>query len=257
VHLAAVAREAGETGFGQVIRVLTPESPALVSASLLGARALLASLGDALHDVPTVTGPLKEALPLAPEALPEPATQLRFVRGRASGIEALASAPPETAEFSGTCRLFRLESRAVRAVERGSVEPGDLILVPGCGPRGGPGLLRLDRLGEALRGAGLETPVLTDGLPPAGEAAEPTGAPWVSLFTPEAATGGVIARLRDGDFLRIVLKDGVIRTSINAEDFALREAPYRPTPTGAGYATRYATSAAAALEGAGFGPDDR
>jgi dihydroxyacid dehydratase/phosphogluconate dehydratase len=127
------------------------------------------------------------------------------------------------------------------------IDPSDLLVVVGCGPRGGPGLLRLDRLGHALGEAGLVVPVLTDGLPPEGLAGS-----WASLAAPEAAAGDVIGRLRDGDHLRLDLEEGLIRTGVRAEEFDRRDPFVIPAPSGSGYAARYARTALSALEGAGF-----
>jgi dihydroxyacid dehydratase/phosphogluconate dehydratase len=132
-------------------------------------------------------------------------------------------------------------------VENGEVDAGALLVVMGCGPRGGPGLLRLDRLGGALDEANLSVPVLTDGLAPEG-----VSGGWASLMAPEAAAGGVISRLRDGDTLRLDLEEGLIRTGVVAEEIRRREPFTVVLPAGYGYATRYARSALPALEGAGF-----
>ena len=135
-------------------------------------------------------------------------------------------------------------------MEERAFEPGSLLVVGGCGPRGGPGLLRLDLLAQVLRESGIEDDisVITDGLPPP----EARGT-WISLFSPEAAIGGGVGQLRDGDTLRIDLVEGRIRTNVGASELANRE-PYEfPGPAGAGYAARYARSALPALEGAGFG----
>ncbi len=90
--------------------------------------------------------------------------------------------------------------------------------------------------------------MITDGLPP-----RDVRGTWVSLISPEAAAGGVIGRLRNGDDLRIDLTEGRIRTSVGAEEFEGRD-PYKfSAPPGSGYAARYARTALPALEGAGFG----
>ena len=249
VHLSAVAREAGVVGFSQMVRVLAPETPASDPAWTRehGVPALLASLGDGLHDVPTVAGRLREGLPALPVA-PEEHHRLLFVRARASGAEVVCRVPAGAGDVAGECRIFGSEVAAVGAVRAGEVPDGAVLVVDGCGPRGGAGLLRLDALGAALREAGLQTPVVTDGLPPAG--AEGT---WACLFAPEAAMGGVIGRLRDGDPLRISLGEGRIRTGVGARELAEREPRAFPDRTGAGYAARYARTALPGLEGAGFG----
>jgi dihydroxy-acid dehydratase len=255
VHLSAIARESGTPGFSQMLRVLTPDTPLLVKPDSdwfreHGVPGLLSHLGDVIHDTVSVEGRVRETLPPAPPAPPPPAdSRLVFVQGRASGTEAICRTFGEE-EVSGECRVFDSRTEAAGAVEADKVAAGELLVVGGCGPRGGPGLLRLDLLAQALHESGLEerTSVITDGLPPP----EARGT-WISLFTPEAAAGGVIGRLRDGDTLRIDLAEGRIRTGVQADEMERRD-PYEfPDPAGAGYAARYARSALPALEGAGFG----
>ena len=253
VHLAAVAREAGVTGFPRMIRVLAPDSPAVADSAWLrehGPAGLLAGLGNALHDTPTVAGRLKEALPSPTPLSGVVGRRLFFLRGRASGTEVVCQAGASTQEVSGECRVFASEEEAVRAVEGGEIGEGHLLVVTGHGARGGPGLLALDGLGTALAEAGLGVPVLTDGLSPSKV---DVASPWISLFTPEAASSGVIGLLGDGDTLRFDLVGGRIRTGVPADDLASRKAFVLPDRRRFGYAARYARTALAALEGAGFG----
>lgn len=252
VHLAAVAREAGVSGFSQMIRVLAPESHTVADLDWLrehGPTGLLAALGVVLHDTPTVTGRLKQGLPLATQLPDADARRLFFLRGRASGTEVVCRADAATEEVAGECRVFASEEEAVRAVEEGEIEEGALLVVTGCGTRGGPGLLVLDKLGTAMGEAGLGVPVLTDGLPPSGG---DVASPWISLFSPEAISGGVIGMLRDGDNLRFDLVEGRIRTGVSAADLSSREPFAVPAQPSFGYAARYARTALPALEGAGF-----
>jgi dihydroxy-acid dehydratase len=247
VHLTAIAREAGVTGFGQMMRVLAAETPAVDPHWLreYGVPGLLSSLGGTLHDAPTIAGNLKEDLPPAPPA-PGEHSRIVFVRARASGAEAVCRVRKGVTEAAGECRVFGFEQDAVSSVLRGEIGEGAMLVVGGCGPRGGPGLLRLDNLGRSLKEAGLEVPVLTDGLAP-----EDAVGTWISLFTPEAIEGSVLSLLRDGDALRIVLADGRIRA--RAEDFESREPGEFPYSASTGYAARYAQTALPALEGAGYG----
>jgi dihydroxy-acid dehydratase len=246
VHLAAIARETGVAGFGQMMRVLAAETPQAGPEWLRkhGVTGLLSSLGDALRDVPTVAGNLKKNLPSAPPA-PEEHARLVFVKARASGADAVCHVREGMAEAAGECRVFDSEKAAISSVRRGEVGEGTMLVVGGCGPRGGPGLLRLDTLGRYLKEAGIEVPVLTDGLAPEG--AEEA---WISLFTPEGAAGGVISLLRDGDTLRIDLVEGRIRTG--AGDFTSREPGAISNSAGTAYAARYSQNALPALDGAGF-----
>jgi dihydroxy-acid dehydratase len=250
IHLSAIAREASVAGFSQMIRVLAPETPAAPRSwtESSGVSSVLAHLGDALHDVPTVAGPLKGALPEAPPA-PEPAARIVFIRGRNSGTEAVCSVPEGITSVAGECRVFRCEDEAVGAVKAGEVGGGDLTLLPGLGARGGPGVLRLDRLEAALEASGRarEAVVLTDGLAPAGAAGT-----WISAFYPEAVVGGIIGRFADGDELEIDLVEGRIRAGVRVEEIAARRPP-EAAKLGRGYVARYARSALPALEGGGLG----
>jgi len=249
VHLAALAREAGVAGFDQMIRVLVPEIPEVAPEWFQehGVPGVLASLGDTLHDVPTVAGNLKESLPPAPSP-PDEHARLVFVRARASGAEAICRVHEGVTEAAGECSVFASEEEAVSGVRRGEVGEGTMLVVGGCGPRGGPGLLRLDALGRSLREAGLEVPVLTDGLAP-----EDAVGTWIPLFTPEAATGGVLSLLRDDDPLKINFTEGRIRTGIGVREFESRVPCEFSDSADTAYAARYARTALPALEGASFG----
>ncbi|MDQ3636960.1 MAG: dihydroxy-acid dehydratase [Actinomycetota bacterium] len=252
VHLATIAREAGVVGFPQMIRVLAPESPEVADSPWLetyGTAGLFAHLGDVLHDTRTVTGGLRENLPPTPPAPEAAGSRLVFVRGRASGTEIVCRVNEGLTEISGDCRFCSSEEAAVRTVESGAVDPSDLLVVVGCGPRGGPGLLRLDRLGGTLRETDLNVPVLTDGLPPENT----TVGVWASLATPEATADGVVGRLRDGDALRLDLVESLIRTGAKADEIRHREPFPAPASSGFGYTARYARTALPSLEGAGFG----
>ena len=252
VHLSAIAREAEAPRFSQMIRVLAPETPAFTIPTSAwyaqhGAGGLLASLGEALNDAPTVTGRLEEELPETPTPPEQDGARLVFVEGRASGVEAVCRIEGPETEISGVCRVFDSDEEAAWAVEKG-LEPGTLPVVVGCGPRGGPGLVKLERLGEAFSDAGLPGVVLTDGLAPGW-----AGGGQISLFTPEAASDGVIGLLHDGDTLRIDLREGRILTNVKAGELEERE-PYEPLEEAdSGYVARYARSALPALEGGGFG----
>lgn len=249
VHLAALAGEARVAGFDQMIQVLTPETPEVSPEWLRqhGTTGLLSSLGDTLHDIPTVAGDLKANLPSAPPP-PDEYARLVFVAARTSGAEAVCRVHAGVDEAAGECRVFGSEEEAISALRRDEVGEGAMVVVGGCGPRGGPGLLRLDDLGRALQEEGLEVPVLTDGLAPR----DPAGI-WISLFTPEATEGSVLGLLRDGDTLRMDLVEGRIRTGIGARELESREPTAFLDRADATYATRYARTALPALEGAGFG----
>ena len=257
VHLAALSREASATGFSHMLRVLTPETPAIVGPDSPwfrehGTAGLLAHLGDAIHSVPTVTGQLKSSLPGSPPA-PETETEgvamrMVFARGRASGTEALCKVSAESNEISGECQVFGSEEDAARAAAKQDLS-SSLIVVGGYGPQGAPGLRKLDLLGEALNEAGIAESVIvmTDGIAP-----DEAGA-GISLVSQEAVADGVIGLLWDGDILKIELEGGRIRTRVSAQELESRELYDGMLPSGYGYAARYARTALPGIEGAGFG----
>jgi dihydroxy-acid dehydratase len=256
VHLAAIAREANVPGFGSVMRVISRETgPATTPGSEWflkhGVPGILKHLGRAVHDTRTVAGRLRDRLP---DDVPEPpdaeGSGLVFMRDRRKTVEAVGwSADTDKTYASGKCLVFAGEEAAVRAVESGGVEPRRVLVVAGCGPRSGSGLLRLTRFSEVLEESGLagRVAVFTDGVAPAAARGV-----WVSLATPEAAAAGLPSRLMDGDMLYLGLDDGAIRVGVSSEDLEgtelLIEAP-NPPP---GYQGRYTRDARPALEGAGF-----
>lgn len=253
VHLAAIAKEAGVVGFDQMLRVLASETPVATSAysewfENHGLPGVLHLLGDGLHDTRTVSGTLKSHALDAGSGPSDERFKLSFVKARTSGAEAVCLAPEGISEVEGECRVFDSEADAVEAVAGGEVEEAAILVVRGCGPRGCPGLSRLDELAHAIEEAGLEgVSVLTDGLAP-----EEAPGVWISLFSPEAASRGIVGRLEDGDFLRFDLEEGRILTSVGARDFAKRKRFKPETPETSAYAARYAKGVVAALEGASF-----
>lgn len=260
VHLAALGREAEVVGFPRMMRVLTPETPAVTHPGSgwyrsVGFGGLLGHLEGSLHDARTVAGPLK-SFATDPEAEPpaEEAYTCEFVRARASGAEVLCRVPAVVDEVSGICRVFSSEAVAVAAVEDLDGEPEEAVflVVRGSGAGGGPGLMVLGELGEAIRDLGLSgrVSVLTDGLAP-----EATVGSWASAFTPEAVSGGVIGRLADGDLFRVDLAEDRMLTSVTAEEISGRRGFRRPARRDRGlaaYAQRYAKSSLPAFEGATF-----
>lgn len=262
LHLAALGREAGVAGCARMLRVLIPETPVLAEPGSAwfrerGVPGLLARLSGDLHHAPTVSGRLKTSLPEALEETGEEeagdyaGSRLVLVEGRASATESPCRRMPGAEEVRGECRVFWSEKEAVSAVENGVLEEGQILVVGGCGGRGTPGLWRLDRLAEALREAGLQEkiPVFTDGLAPDGARGV-----WAAPVWPEAAGGGVLARLRDGDSLRLDLLGERIRANVSAEEMEDRAPGARFGRRGGetGYAARYAAGHLGPLEGGGF-----
>lgn len=268
LHLAALGREAGVAGCARMLRVLVPETPVIAESDSRwfaerGLPGLLARISEDLHHAPTVDGRLKQLLPEPDEETGEELTgsrgyvgsRLVLVEGRASATEAPCRQMPSVEEIHGECRVFWSEKEAVSAVENEALEEGQILVVGGCGQRGTPGLKRLDALAEALRDSGPNgLTVFTDGLAP-----EWAGGVWASPVFPEAAAGGVLARLQDGDRLRLDLAEQRIRVNVSASEMEDRAPGARFGRRGAqlGYAARYAYDHMKPLEGGGFDPESR
>lgn len=268
LHLAALGREAGVAGCARMLRVLVPETPVIAESDSpwfaeRGLPGLLARILGDLHHAPTVDGRLKQLLPEPDEADGEElagsrghvGSRLVLVEGRASATETPCRQMPGVEEVYGECRVFWSEKEAVSAVENEALEEGQILVVGGCGQRGAPGLKRLDALAGALRDSAPEgVAVFTDGLAP-----EWSGGVWASPVFPEAAAGGVLARLQDGDKLRLDLAERRIRVNVSADEMEDRAPGARFGRQGAqlGYAPRYASDHMKPLEGGGFSSESR
>jgi dihydroxy-acid dehydratase len=149
----------------------------------------------------------------------------------------------EIESFAGPARAFDSEEAAFEAVQAGAIAEGDVIVIRYEGPKGGPGMREMLQVTAALKGRGVKNVALiTDG--------RFSGASYgfvIGHVTPEAAVGGPIALIRDGDIIRI----DVAARSIDVDaDLSTRRAspPDKTPPTGA--FAKYAALVASASQGA-------
>jgi dihydroxy-acid dehydratase len=148
-----------------------------------------------------------------------------------------------TAHFEGPARVFDCEEAAFDAVQAGAIAEGDVIVIRYEGPKGGPGMREMLQVTAALKGRGMQNVALiTDG--------RFSGASYgfvAGHVSPEAAVGGPIALLRDGDAIRINV---AARTIDTAADLTSRRAapPAKETPTGV--FAKYAALVSSAAQGA-------
>lgn len=257
VHLAAIGREAGASGFDQMLRVLAPETKTVARPDSdwyrrHGLRGLLAHLGEAIHSSTTVAGELTEDLP---ESVPEPphpvSTGLSFMSDDYGAVEVLGWGSDTGRQYaSGMARVFVGEAAAVKGVEDGVVRQREVLVVGGCGPRVAPGILRLSALARALSNSELagRVAVFTDGLAPA----DAPGV-WASLARSGPGFGGLPGRIRDGDRLYLGIKDEVVRLGAPVSELREREPEIEGFKGTSGYRARYARSALPGVEGGGFG----
>jgi dihydroxy-acid dehydratase len=162
--------------------------------------------------------------------------------GKISGKEGLS--------FRGPARVFDSEAEALERIVAGGVADGDVVVIRYEGPRGGPGMQEMLRPTAALVGRGLSGRValVTDGRFSGGSRGFVVG-----HLCPEAAVGGPIALVHDGDEIFIDAQRGVIDLCVPAEELAARQArwlPPEPTSLVRGVLARYGRHAAPASEGA-------
>jgi dihydroxy-acid dehydratase len=129
--------------------------------------------------------------------------------------------------FEGTARVFEGERAALDALEDGTITHGDAVVIRYEGPKGGPGMREMLAITGAIKGAGLGRDVLllTDGRFSGG-----TTGLCVGHIAPEAADGGPIAFLRDGDRIRLDVADARLDALVDPDEFASRREGFTPPP---------------------------
>jgi dihydroxy-acid dehydratase len=152
--------------------------------------------------------------------------------------------------FYGPARCFDSEEAATNAVVNGKIKPGDAIIVRYEGPRGGPGMREMLSLTSMVKGTqelSSTTALLTDGRFSGG-----TRGLCIGHVSPEAAEGGPIALVQDGDMVRIDLNNRTLEVEIRDEELQARRAAWSlPTPTyRRGWLSRYERMVTNASNGA-------
>ncbi|HEX3824010.1 MAG TPA: dihydroxy-acid dehydratase [Mycobacteriales bacterium] len=129
--------------------------------------------------------------------------------------------------FEGTARVFDTEKPAMTAVTKGDLKAGDVVVIRYEGPRGGPGMREMLAVTGAIKGAGLGKDVLllTDGRFSGG-----TTGLCVGHVAPEAADGGPIALVRDGDPIRLDVAARTLDLLVDDDELARRRAEWSPPP---------------------------
>ncbi|MCA1188038.1 MULTISPECIES: dihydroxy-acid dehydratase [unclassified Saccharopolyspora] len=159
------------------------------------------------------------------------------------------SAGFDTDTFRGTARVFDGEQGAMDAVEQGTLRPGDVVVIRFEGPRGGPGMREMLAVTGAIKGAGLGKDVLllTDGRFSGG-----TTGLCIGHVAPEAADGGPIALVRDGDPIHLDLAARTLDLQVPDAELTARRATWtKPRPTlRHGVLAKYAALVGSASEGA-------
>jgi len=278
LHLLAVAREAGvELSIDDFDRI-SARTPLLcdlkpggrfVAVDLYRAGGVplvmrrMAEAGVLHEDAPTVTGgTVGEHAAAAPETegqrvvrpLDDPLQQtggLAILRGNLAPDGCVVKlAGHERRSQTGPARVFECEEDAMTAATGGGISAGDVVVIRNEGPAGGPGMREMLAVTAALVGEGLGESIalITD-----GRFSGATHGLMAGHVAPEAARGGPIAAVRDGDEITLDVEGRRLDVALDDAEIAARVAAYRPPPAGAPgeiVLAKYAKLVSSAAEGA-------
>jgi dihydroxy-acid dehydratase len=129
--------------------------------------------------------------------------------------------------FEGPARVFEREQSAMQALEDGTIQAGDVVVIRYEGPKGGPGMREMLMITGAIKGAGLGKSVLllTDGRFSGG-----TTGLCVGHVAPEAVDGGPIALVKNGDRIRIDTMNRTLDLLVDEKELEIRRASFKPVP---------------------------
>ncbi|MFA6731075.1 MAG: dihydroxy-acid dehydratase [Eubacteriales bacterium] len=151
--------------------------------------------------------------------------------------------------FTGNARPFDGEEEAVRAIYGGDIKPGDVVVIRYEGPAGGPGMREMLSPTSAIAGAGLDEKValITD-----GRFSGATRGAAIGHVSPEAASGGIIALVREGDKIEIDIPAYSIRLLVSEDELKERKKEMKPRAEKQlkGYLKRYRAGVSSADKGA-------
>jgi len=280
LHLLAIAHEAGVKFSLTQVNECNARTPQLCKLSPAGAHHIedlhldggipvvmreLAELGLLEMDALTVTGEtmggnLKQAprasgrvirLGESPYA-PTGGLVVLFGNLAPGGAVVKRSAvAPEMLEHRGPARVFESEEEATDALMKGDFSVGDVLVIRNEGPKGGPGMREMLTPTSLVTGMGMDDKVvlLTD-----GRFSGATRGSAIGHISPEAAEGGLLAIVRDGDIVHVDIPRGTLDLEVPAEEIERRQSelpPWEPRVR-SGYLKRYASLVTSAGTGAVF-----
>ena len=256
LHLTAIAAEAGCPITLDDWDAASARTPHLVKLQPSGPRPLsdlyevggvpavmheLGELGLLDRSALTCMGPLDEYLAATPAPDGEvcrtkenpfsPVGALRVLHGNIAPDGAIvkkSAVDPAMMKHTGPARCFDSEEEACAAINAGEIKPGDVVVIRYEGPKGGPGMREMLTPTSSIVGMGLSTSValITD-----GRFSGATKGPAVGHVSPEAAAGGPIALVRDGDELTVDIEGGAIELHMSDEELEARRAAWTaPAP---------------------------
>jgi len=278
LHLPAVASEAGVSIDLDMINEISENTPNLCKLApgghhhlenlhrAGGLPALLKNLSDiGLLDtsVPTVTGKtmaenIVNAKVLDPDVIRNKETAysqkggLAILRGNLcvdGAVVKKSAVAPEMLQHKGPARVFDSEDAAGEAIFAGRIKPGDVVVIRYEGPKGGPGMREMLGPTSAVQGMGLGSSValITD-----GRFSGATRGASIGHVSPEAAEGGLIALVKEGDMIDIDIENGRMELLVAEEELAKRRVAWvKPAPKFTkGYLGKYSKMVKSASTGA-------
>ena len=164
------------------------------------------------------------------------------------GVVKRSAVLPEMLVHEGPARVFECEEDAQAAINAGKIQPGDVVVIRYEGPKGGPGMREMLNPTSAIMGMGLGNSValITD-----GRFSGATRGACIGHVSPEAAAGGVIGVVQEGDIIHIDIPGSKLELKISDEELAARMANFVPKKKElSGYLKRYAALVSSGAKGA-------
>jgi dihydroxy-acid dehydratase len=276
LHLPAIAHELGRTLGWEAFDRISRETPHLCSiepsgpATLAdlenagGIPAVMQRLGERLDlGCATVTGRtvgenldsaeiFDEEVIRSVEAPFHPYGGIAVLRGSlapAGAVIKQVAVDESLWKFEGPAKVFDSEEEATQAVFSKGIEAGDVVVIRYEGPKGGPGMREMHMFRALLKFGGLDNKVylITD-----GRFSGYTGGACIGYLSPEAAEGGPLALIRDGDIIAVDVEGRRLDVKLGSEELAQRADAWKcpPPRVTSGYLARYAERATSAATGA-------
>ncbi len=278
LHLPAIAHEAGVDLNVDIANEISAKTPNLCHLAPAGPTYMedlneaggiyavmheISKLGLLNLDCMTVTGKtvgenIKNSINLNPEVIrpvenPYSKTGgIAILRGNLapdSCVVKRSAVAPEMLKHEGPARVFECEEDAIAAIKGGKIVAGDVVVIRYEGPKGGPGMREMLNPTSAIAGMGLGSTValITD-----GRFSGASRGASIGHVSPEAAVGGPIALVEEGDIISIDIDNHQLNVKVSDEELAARKAKWQPREpkVTTGYLARYASLVTSADKGA-------